>query len=115
MPININVHVRALVAGGEDTLRGGIITDHWHHYSSISKLIHDILKIITIWEGDIVCRISVLIFGLEQDDWPTIRDLSFGYYAANLSGIQVGGIEEASGVGSECAVDTRQPAREATT
>jgi len=114
VPINIDVDVGARVAWGEDTPRGGVIADHWHDYFSVSKLIHDVSEVITVREGSIVCWICVLIFGLEQDDWSSICDLSFGYYAANLSDVQVRGIKEASGVGSECAIDTRQPARKTT-
>lgn len=40
-----------------------------------------------------------------QNDRSTIRDLSFGYSAANFSSIKVGCFEKASRVGSKSAID----------
>lgn len=87
MSIDINVNVRARIAWREDTLWGGIIADHWHDYPRAPELIHDVLEIITIREGNVVGRISVFILRLQHNYRTTVRNLSFGYDAANLSGI----------------------------
>ena len=68
-----NARAGCIVATGR-----GIVADHRNNDSGIARLIHDVLKIFSIWERLVAASTSVLVFRLIKNHGSTISYLRFG-------------------------------------
>jgi hypothetical protein len=81
----VDIHGPFAGAGSIVAARRGIVADKRDNNSGIVSLVFDVLHISTIGEVvDTTAGTAILVFGLEENNRPSIRDLGLGNCSTNI-------------------------------
>lgn len=67
--------------------RRGIVADERYNNISVPSLIYDILHVVPIRVSDTAAATAVFVFGLVENYWPSIRDLSLRHGSSGIGDI----------------------------
>jgi hypothetical protein len=70
--------------------RRSIVADEGNNYASVTGLVLHILHVLRLWKGLDPDGAGVLVLGLIQDDWPSVRYLVLGDDAVDVGSVAIG-------------------------